>query len=183
MQGIPDLMPDIRNFAKVILAAKDDPMYGVNIGWFMAGAWYMDAISMLILTLPDDDPTLIQILESMRSGTFYQNEIIAKNMLRFGMAMEESVSFISANVKVESLLLYARALVQGATKQPHSEPPAVDFAELQRFLAKYARPIRNSETISSFLTRRSLSDKWQAALSDPLWWLALGAIGILFFYG
>ena len=66
MQEVPKLTPEIKKFAKVILAAKDDPMYDISIGWFMAGAWYMDAISMLVLTLPDDDPTLAQILESMR---------------------------------------------------------------------------------------------------------------------
>lgn len=165
MQEVPKLPPEIRNFAKVILAAKDDPMYGVCIGWFMAGAWYMDAISMLILTLPDDDPTLAQILESMRSGALCHNEIIAKNILRFGMAMEESAGFMSANVKAESLLLHTRVLVQDATHQSQVQQQRKERIKVG----------------SSLFARGSLTERWQAALSDPLWWLALGAIGAMVF--
>ena len=176
MQEVPKLTPEIRNFAKVILAAKDDPMYGISIGWFMAGAWYMDAISMLVLTLPDDDPTLAQILESMRSGALCHNEIIAKNILRFGMAMEESAGFMSANVKAESLLLHARALVQGATRQPQVKPLEDAVKRLLKTLDDIRR--QNKEQIKVGI---SLRERWRAALNDPLWWLALGAIGMLIF--
>ena len=127
MQGIPEPTPEIRSFVKTILAAKADPMYHVGIGWFMAGAFYMDIISMLVLTLPEDDPTLAQILDSMRSGTLYENEVIAKNILRFGMAVDESAAFIVANSKAESLLLHARSLVQNSMKLSRAKSSADDF--------------------------------------------------------
>jgi hypothetical protein len=154
MQKIPEPTPEIRNFVKTILAAKADPTYHIGVGWFMAGAWYMDAISMLVLTLPDDDPMLAQILDSMRSGTLYENEVIAKNILRFGMAMDDSAVFV-ANSKAESLLLHARALVQNSARRPSAKPP----------IAKSAW--------------ESLANRWRAALSSPLWWLGWLVIGTL----
>ena len=171
MHGIPELAPEIRHFAKTILVAKTDPMYDIIIEWFKAGAWYMDAISGLVLILPEDDPTLTQILDSMRSGTLYENEVIAKNILRFGMAVDESAAFIVANSKAESLLLHARALVQNSPRQSSAKPSATNFYTTV-FKAKVG---------SSLFARGSLTNRWRAALDDPLWWLALGAIGAMIF--
>ena len=156
MQEAPKLTPEIRHFAKTILAAKTNPMYDITIEWFKAGAWYIDAIFMLVLILPEDDPTLTQILDSMRSGTFYENEVIAKNILRIGIAMYESTTFIIKNARAESLLLYTRALVQNSIKQPNAESLAV----------------------GSYSTIFKILDGL-IAKANPLWWLACGAIGAL----
>lgn len=185
MQEIPELMPEIRRFAKIILAVKADPMYDIWVEWFKAGAWYMDAMFMLVLTLPDDDPALAEILGSIRTGALYENEIVAKNILRFGMAVDESADFIITNSKAESLLLHARALVQSSTKQAGLDAVSTSIfrtlsstiLKLTWFLIK--RGFR--KVGSSFSARGSLSNRWKAALDDPLWWLTLGATGALIF--
>lgn len=185
MQEIPELTPEIKSFAKFILASKDDPAYDVLMAWFKTGAWYMDAMSMLVLTLPDDDPTLAEILGSIRTGTLYENEIVAKNILRFGMAVGESVDFIITNSKAESLLLHVRALVQNSTKQAnHDAIPTTVFRVLSSTILKLTWFLIKREfrkVGSSFSARGSLSNRWKAALDDPLWWLILGATGALIF--
>lgn len=171
MQGIPELTPEIRRFAKMILAAKADPMYESMIGWFRAGAWYSDALAFLVLVLPDDDPTLAEILDSMRSGTFYENEVIAKNILRWGMAGEEAIGFMANNVRAESLLVHARTLVQNSIRQTRSDAiPASVFRVLSSTILKLTR----------FLVKKEFR-KVGSSLDDLLWWLILGAVGTLIF--
>ena len=127
MPEIPQISQGARNFAKVIIAAQSDPAYAIAIEWFKAGACYMDSLCALILILPDDDPTLAQVLNSLRSGTLYGNDVIARNVLRFDMARDDITNFKTRNVKSESIILHARALVQGSMQRPSSKPSAADF--------------------------------------------------------
>ena len=161
MQRIPEPSPEIRNFAKTILAVKDSPMCDLTMASFRAGAWYMDAISILVLTLPDDDPTLAQILASMRSTTLFENDVIAKNVLRYDIAREETLAFVVANVNAESVLLHARALIQSAARPPANTAISKSKAGLSLIAL--------------------LADRLLAAHGDPLWWLAVGTIGTLIF--
>ena len=191
------------------MAAQADPMYPLAMSWFRAGAWYTDAITTLVLTLPDDDPALAQVLDSIRSGTMLENEVVARNVLRFDMAAEEIKAFMMSKIESESMLLYARVLVQDSVRPPDPKPSAGDFyaAVFKLFLTLFrwlpqlmwwlvkARLGRQSFIVTpnfyatvfkakvgaSLFVRGSLTDRWRAALHDPLWWLALGAIGTLVF--
>ena len=110
-QQILELSQDTKNFIKAVLLSSADPN---AMGWFRAGALYMDAISLAILILQEDDPTLPQIVESVLSGHLFDAEMIAKNMLRWEMARPEMDAFARTNVvgKAANILLYCRSLLQ-----------------------------------------------------------------------
>ena len=117
MSAIPESSQEIRNFAKAILAAKVDPYYETGMRWFRSGAWYMDALYTMVLTLQDDDPWLAKVLESLASGTLYRGEVVAENALRWDMSKAEMGEFVKATTPEGSLLLFARMLIQREVKK------------------------------------------------------------------
>lgn len=115
-QQISEPSQETKNFIKAVLLSSADPN---AMSWFRAGASYMDAISLIILTLQDDDPSLLAIIESITSGQLFDSEIVAKNMLRWEMARPEMDEFVKMNVigRAANTLLYCRSLVQSAARE------------------------------------------------------------------
>lgn len=117
-----------------------DPM-----DWFRAGIWYSDALAFMVLVLPENDPTLAEILDSMRSGTFYESEGIAKNVLRYGMARGEMAEF-REKIQAESALLHVRGLFQNSIKNgqalTESAAPSASLRLPQTRIGFYAFALR-----------------------------------------
>ena len=177
METIPELSVNTKNFVKAILLAGGDQNL---MGWFQAGGRYMDAISLAILTLPEDDPTLPPIVESILSGQLFEAETVAKNMLRWDMARPEMDEFVRAHVagRAANALLYFRNLGQermGAAKEPALNLSLFDFWLATLKIVFWVSPIVTWMIVKrnwgrSFKTEGSLKQKWAAALRDPAWW-------------
>lgn len=121
METIPEPSVNTKNFVKAILLSGGDENL---MGWFKAGASYMDAISLAIMTLPEDDPTLPKIVESMLSGQLCEPEMVAQNILRWDMARAEMDEFAKKNVagQAANTLLYCRKLIQERVKAKEESP-------------------------------------------------------------
>ena len=85
MQIVAEPRQEAKDLAKMILCADDQ-----SVMWFNMGCWYADCLWTAVLTLPDGDPALAQIV----SPQVASREGIAQNILRIEMAREETAEFV-----------------------------------------------------------------------------------------
>jgi len=115
MQIVAEPRQEMKDLAKMILAADNQ-----SILWFNLGGWYTDCLWMAILTLPEGDPALEQILEQISNlpggGLYGSKGVIAQNILRVEIAREEIAAFIG-NLPMPLIGLARASLHQPVTPQ------------------------------------------------------------------
>lgn len=122
MQIVAEPRQEVKNLAKVILSADDQ-----SISWFNIGGWYVDCLWTAVLTLPDGDPTLEQMLKGINQGS---RENIVHNLLRMEIAREETAEFVG---KLPApLVVLARASLHrmAAPQEPEVTQDQIDNASI-----------------------------------------------------
>ena len=126
MQIVAEPRQEAKDLAKMILCADDQ-----SVMWFNIGCWYADCLWTAVLTLPDGDPALAQMV----SGQVVSREGIAQNMLRIEIAREETAEFMR-NLPAPVVLLARASLHRPAASQA-SEATQAHIAEVENALVNF----------------------------------------------
>ena len=133
MQVIAEPRQEAKDLAKMVLCADDQ-----SVMWFNIGGWYTDCLWMAILTLPEGDPALEQILKQISNipggGLYGSKGIIAQNMLRVEIAREEIAAFIGSLPM--PLIALARASLHhpAAPQAPEATRPSAEDVPINFWL-------------------------------------------------
>lgn len=126
MQIVAEPRQEAKDLAKMILCADDQ-----SVMWFNMGCWYADCLWTAVLTLPDGDPALAQMV----SGQVISRESIAQNLLRIEMAREETAEFMR-NLPGPVVAL-ARASLHQSVASQMPEATQAHIAEVENASVKF----------------------------------------------
>ena len=125
MQIIAEPRREVKDLAKMILSADDQ-----SVSWFNMGGWYVDCLWMAILTLPDGDPSLEQMLKGLQGS----REDIAQNLLRMEIAREETAEF-TRNLPAPLVALARAAVRRNAIIQTPEKTQTIEDIKINFYLA------------------------------------------------